>query len=220
VNPTDYSFEIKSYIERKLKHVFTQMMRGFSMGLKEAYLHDHLAVSLIGFLFGSLASAGAEGARGSWPSFVAIFVVAGIFLIVPGGFVAAYLRFRLHRIGENLEMQGLSAGFFTGFVYTVITFFLSLAHIIADSKIAVDIMVGWIIGVIFAFLFYSLGGYLAGVLERRPFAMPGVFNLSRISRAPPPPPTAAAQTCPTCGQPLTFVQQYNRWYCQNEKKYV
>jgi len=26
--------------------------------------------------------------------------------------------------------------------------------------------------------------------------------------------------CPTCGQPLTYIQQYKRWYCYNEKKYV
>jgi hypothetical protein len=190
------------------------------MGLKEAYLHDHLAVSLIGFLFGALVSAGAGLAKGNWPTFVAVFIVESIFLIIPGGFVAAYLGFRLHRAGENLEMQGLSAGFFTGFVYTVITFFLSLTDVIAESNRAVDIMIAWIIGVLFAFLFYSLGGYLAGFLERRPFAMPGIFNLSRISRAPPPPPMAASHVCPTCGQPLTFVQQYSRWYCQNEKKYV
>jgi len=36
---------------------------------------------------------------------------------------------------------------------------------------------------------------------------------------PPPPPPQAAQTCPTCGKPLTFIQQYNRWYCYNCKKY-
>jgi sporulation protein YlmC with PRC-barrel domain len=26
--------------------------------------------------------------------------------------------------------------------------------------------------------------------------------------------------CPTCNQPLTYIQQYQRWYCYNEKKYV
>ena len=30
-----------------------------------------------------------------------------------------------------------------------------------------------------------------------------------------------AQTlCPTCGKPLTWIPQYKRWYCYNEKKYV
>jgi len=36
---------------------------------------------------------------------------------------------------------------------------------------------------------------------------------------PPPPPATATQPCPTCGQPLTFIQQYGRWYCYNCKKY-
>ena len=37
-------------------------------------------------------------------------------------------------------------------------------------------------------------------------------------------PTAAApaatMTCPTCGKPATFIQQYNRYYCQAEQKYI
>ncbi|HEY4675047.1 MAG TPA: PRC-barrel domain-containing protein [Candidatus Bathyarchaeia archaeon] len=39
-----------------------------------------------------------------------------------------------------------------------------------------------------------------------------------------PTPQAQAQaqtpTCPTCGGPLTYVQQYQRWYCYKDKKYV
>jgi sporulation protein YlmC with PRC-barrel domain len=31
---------------------------------------------------------------------------------------------------------------------------------------------------------------------------------------------AAPTLCPTCGQPLTWIDQYKRWYCYNEKKYV
>ncbi len=190
------------------------------MSLREGYLHDYLAASLMGFLFGAIASGIAGATKGNWPVFVALFVVGGIFLIIPGGFVAAYLNFRFHRMGENLGMEGLSTGFFTAFVYTVITFFLALTDVVADSKSAANIMVAWILGVLFAFMFYLLGGYLAGILEGRPFAMPGIFNLSRISRGPPPPPAAAVQMCPTCGRPMTFVQQYNRWYCPNCKKYA
>jgi hypothetical protein len=40
-------------------------------------------------------------------------------------------------------------------------------------------------------------------------------------------PTSAAQPghsqaslCPTCGKPLTWIPQYQRWYCYNDKKYV
>jgi sporulation protein YlmC with PRC-barrel domain len=31
---------------------------------------------------------------------------------------------------------------------------------------------------------------------------------------------AAPQVCPTCGGPLTFIPQYQRWYCYRDKKYV
>ncbi len=27
-------------------------------------------------------------------------------------------------------------------------------------------------------------------------------------------------TCPTCGGPLTYIQQYQRWYCYKDRKYV
>ncbi len=33
----------------------------------------------------------------------------------------------------------------------------------------------------------------------------------------------SAQTqavCPTCGGPLTYIPQYQRWYCYKDKKYV
>ena len=26
--------------------------------------------------------------------------------------------------------------------------------------------------------------------------------------------------CPTCGNPLTYIPQYQRWYCYKDKKYV
>jgi sporulation protein YlmC with PRC-barrel domain len=26
--------------------------------------------------------------------------------------------------------------------------------------------------------------------------------------------------CPTCNKPLTWIEQYQRWYCYNDKKYV
>jgi sporulation protein YlmC with PRC-barrel domain len=27
-------------------------------------------------------------------------------------------------------------------------------------------------------------------------------------------------SCPTCGKPLTYIEQYKRWYCYNCSKYV
>jgi sporulation protein YlmC with PRC-barrel domain/ribosomal protein L34E len=31
---------------------------------------------------------------------------------------------------------------------------------------------------------------------------------------------SAKPLCPTCNQPLTWISQYSRWYCYNDKKYV
>ena len=38
--------------------------------------------------------------------------------------------------------------------------------------------------------------------------------------APSPPNVPATKTCPTCGSPLRYIQQYQRWYCDKEQKYV
>ncbi|MEK6851360.1 MAG: hypothetical protein AABY30_02350, partial [Candidatus Thermoplasmatota archaeon] len=34
-----------------------------------------------------------------------------------------------------------------------------------------------------------------------------------------PPVAQAPPVCPRCGQPVTFVAQYQRWYCQAENLY-
>jgi sporulation protein YlmC with PRC-barrel domain len=31
---------------------------------------------------------------------------------------------------------------------------------------------------------------------------------------------ATVQTCPTCGSPLRYIEQYQRWWCDKERKYV
>jgi hypothetical protein len=40
------------------------------------------------------------------------------------------------------------------------------------------------------------------------------------SQQTPPPPDFAAPICPTCGQPLSYIEQYQRWYCYKDQKYV
>jgi hypothetical protein len=37
---------------------------------------------------------------------------------------------------------------------------------------------------------------------------------------PPPPPPSAVPTCPFCGGLLTYIQQYQRWYCYRDQRYV
>lgn len=36
----------------------------------------------------------------------------------------------------------------------------------------------------------------------------------------PPPTSPTTPICPTCGGPLRYIQQYQRWYCDREQKYV
>jgi hypothetical protein len=50
----------------------------------------------------------------------------------------------------------------------------------------------------------------------------GTFGPTSQTPIPPPATTASAATpsCPTCGGSLRFVQQYQRWYCDKEGKYV
>ena len=41
------------------------------------------------------------------------------------------------------------------------------------------------------------------------------------STQPGEPKNQSAQPmCPTCNKPLTWIPQYSRWYCYNDKKYV
>jgi len=45
------------------------------------------------------------------------------------------------------------------------------------------------------------------------------FSRKKQVQQPPPPPPPQ-YTCNSCQKPLTFVYQYQRWYCENCKKYV
>lgn len=36
----------------------------------------------------------------------------------------------------------------------------------------------------------------------------------------PPPPPAQTPMCPYCGSQIRYIQQYQRWYCDKEKRYV
>jgi sporulation protein YlmC with PRC-barrel domain len=51
-----------------------------------------------------------------------------------------------------------------------------------------------------------------------------VLKPTTQAAASPLPAAQPAQTtqtlCPTCGQPLTYIKEYQRWYCYKEGKYV
>jgi hypothetical protein len=210
------------------------------MALREGYLHDYLVASLLGVGFGMVMAVPASyilvttasfnifwpiaGFVGlNWGTYIGGLAIAGIFGFIPGGLIAGYINFRLHRMGDNLEMAGLSSGFFTAFVFMILQLVSSLTYAILNTGAAGTIFIGWALSTVFGFMFFTLGGYFSGMLERKPFAMLRIFDLSQMRRgqeAPPPPPGSTATTCPSCGSPLRYIQQYQRWYCDKEKKYV
>jgi hypothetical protein len=47
-----------------------------------------------------------------------------------------------------------------------------------------------------------------------------IIERRRRSTYMPTPPSPSAYYCPTCGNPLTYIPRYRRWYCYNCRKYV
>jgi hypothetical protein len=81
----------------------------------------------------------------------------------------------------------------------------------------------WAVLMVFALIFFPIGGLLAGMLHTMKTPLPSFlrFQFLRGTAAPPPPPPAGTTSvCPTCGAPLRYIPQYQRWYCDKEKKYV
>ena len=68
----------------------------------------------------------------------------------------------------------------------------------------------------------TIGGYSNRAWVQAPdvrefFGLPPAYPAYPSSAPATAPPSPA---CPTCGQPLTYVQQYQGWYCDREQKYV
>lgn len=53
------------------------------------------------------------------------------------------------------------------------------------------------------------------------YQQPQPYSPQPQNYSPPPPPQQPQQPlCPTCKNPLTYIPQYQRWYCYREQKYV
>lgn len=95
------------------------------MASREGYLHDYLVASLLGVGFGMVMAVPAtiilattttinifgQLIGPNWGAYIGGLAIAGIFGFIPGGIIAGYINFRLHRMGDNLETAGLSSGF-------------------------------------------------------------------------------------------------------------
>jgi hypothetical protein len=115
-------------------------------------------------------------------------------------------------------------GIIAGFGYADIAYYLT------DLPVEVDEAFYYIVSII-AFVGFI---YLVYGLIAKPSIPPqaAYYQPPGSTYAPTPAPTYAptqapqpqAQPqqprCPTCGQPLELIQQYNRWYCRTCQKYV
>jgi len=190
---------------------------------EEGYLQDYIAAGLIGFAVG-MAAAGSlaffiydNATISKWGEVIALGVVSGIFGFLPGGFVAGYLNFRIHKT-DRKEMEGLAAGVMAFIVHFFITLFVFVTLAALSGAAAGTVMTAWALIFVWGLIFYPIGGYLSGMLENRPIPMPTFLKFQ--GAPPPPPPPPGAQVCPTCGGPLTYIEQYQRWYCYKCKKYA
>ena len=76
-------------------------------------------------------------------------------------------------------------------------------------------------GVLWAvlFFFFSWIALIIWLIVRGPIQQRGGVQHHHYHGAAAPPVVAPAQFCPTCGQPMRVVQQYNRWYCDYCRQY-
>lgn len=193
---------------------------------EESYFIDYIVIGIIGFAIGQALSSISRietlftGLIGiDWGRTVADDVIVGIFAFLIGGFVAGYLCYKsLKAEGKN---EGLTGGFMSFLVYFIITLIMTIARTaIWGADIGTSLQL-WVVLLVFALIFFLIGGFLAGMLHGMKTPLPSFMKLQfQRSALPPPPPVPGAQTCPTCGGPLRYIEQYQRWYCDKEKKYV
>jgi hypothetical protein len=80
------------------------------------------------------------------------------------------------------------------------------------------VIIGYIITVLglMAAFFKILPEVVAEELHRQNLTFVAPPQMSTPQPATPDQVTS----CPTCGGPLRYIQQYQRWYCDRERKYV
>ena len=105
---------------------------------EEGYLHDYIAVGLIGAFLGMVVASlwylsnTVHVYFAEWGIVLTYVFVSGVFGFVPGGYVAGYLNYRIHQT-EGGAMEGLSAGFMAAIAHTIITLFVFTTAALVES---------------------------------------------------------------------------------------
>jgi hypothetical protein len=162
---------------------------------EEARLKDFIALGVIGFAIGTaLASSVGTGYQVSIATLLsgdlgrsaAFNVFIGIFAYVPAGAIAGYLHYRLHKV-EN-KMEGLTVGIMAFLAYLIITLFLTIGSTAIYAGNWGSTFSSWGLSLVFAFIFYSLGGFLSSMFEGLKAPMIHALKFQRAPSAPAPPP--------------------------------
>jgi hypothetical protein len=192
---------------------------------EEGHLHDYIAAGLLGFAVGMaitvmlISELFSYVLLSKWGEVIALSFISGFFGYLPGGFIAGYFNFRIHKT-EGEPMEGLAAGVMALIVHFFITLFVFITLAAISGRTAGTVMTVWSLSLVFGIIFYPTGGYISGMLESKAIPMPAILKFERVFAPAPPPPPPGAEVCPTCGGPLTYIPQYQRWYCYKCKKYA
>jgi hypothetical protein len=193
---------------------------------EESYFLDYIAIGIIGFAVGQALS-GIVGFAGfytsvleiNWGKQIANDAIVGIFAFLPGGFLAGYLCYKL--LKEEGKDEGVTGGLMSFLAYFIITLIMTVARAMIWEEDLGTTMQLWVVLMVFALIFFLAGGFLSGMLRGMKTPLPPFMKLQfQRGAPPPPPPVQETQSCPTCGGPLRYIAQYQRWYCDKEKKYV
>ncbi len=126
------------------------------------------------------------------PTFIMIIYILGALVITIGSFIIMFVDFNVAGAGVSL---GGGVGIIIGIVMLI---FGNLAWRILCEY--------WVV----QFRIYEE----IATLNRR------MGGPSTQPPAPSPAPSPATPVCPSCGGPLRYIQQYQRWYCDKEQKYA
>jgi len=126
------------------------------------------------------------------PTFIMVIYILGALVITIGSFIIMFVDFNVAGAGVSL---GGGVGIIIGIVMLI---FGNLAWRILCEY--------WVV----QFRIYEE----IAALNRR------MGGPSTQPPAPSPAPSPATPVCPSCGGPLRYIQQYQRWYCDKEQKYA
>jgi len=193
----------------------------------ESYLVDYILIGIIGFAIGEAISSTGQTSilslfgRIDWGRTIAGNTVTGLFAFLPAGFAAGLLCYKL--LKAEGKKEGLTGGIVSFATYFIITLLMTILGTAIGGGDWGSNLVSWAALMVFALIFFPLGGFCADKMHGMKAGLPSIFRLEfQRGMAPPspPPPPGETMTCPTCGSPLRYIAQYQKWYCDKEKKYV